>query len=74
MPVSLLMDYLERETHARIILIAIQPRHTGFLQPMSAEVLSSVEGIADVLNEVLEMRRMSAESERAYPPRGKVPA
>jgi len=52
------MDYLERETHARLCLIAIQPRQTEFLQPMSAEVASSVEGIAGVLNDVFEpMRR-----------------
>ena len=38
MPLSLLMDYLERETQARIFLIAIQPRHTAFMQPMSGEV------------------------------------
>lgn len=73
-PVSLLVDYLEQTTHARIFLIAIQPHDTGFLQSMSAEVLSSVEGIADVLNDVLEMRRMSASAERACPPGGKVPA
>jgi len=56
-PLTLLMDYLERETHARICLIAIQPRQTGFLQPMSAEVSSSVEGIAGVLNDVFEVAR-----------------
>jgi hydrogenase 3 maturation protease len=73
-PVSLLVGYLERTTHARIFLIAIQPHDTGFLQSMSAEVLSSVEGIADLLNDVLEIRRMSASAECACPPGGKVPA
>ena len=57
-PLSLLMDYIERETHARLCLIAIQPRQMAFLQPMSAEVSSSVEAIADVLKRVLEVRRM----------------
>jgi len=56
-PLSLLMDYLERETHARIFLIAIQPRQTAFLQPMSAEVSSGVEGVVDVLNDVFEVAR-----------------
>ena len=56
-PTSLLVDYLERETHAHIFLIAIQPMQTDFLQPMSAEVAASIESIADVLNEVFEMRR-----------------
>jgi len=73
-PMSLLVDYLERTTHARIFLIAIQPHDTGFLQSMSAEVLSSVEAIADVLNDVFEMRRMSAGAACACPARGKVPA
>jgi hydrogenase 3 maturation protease len=73
-PVSLLVDYLERTTAARVFLIAIQPLQTGFLQPMSTEVLSSVEVIADVLNGVVEMRRMSAGAEGASPLRGRVPA
>jgi len=57
MPLSLLMDYLERETHARIFLIAIQPRHTAFLQPMSGEVHASVASIAGVLNDVFAVAR-----------------
>jgi len=73
-PMSLLVDYLERTTHARIFLIAIQPRQTGFLQPMSAEVSSSVEGIADLLNDVLGMRRVPAHAESSSPWKGKVPA
>ena len=56
-PLSLLMNYLERETHARIFLIAIQPRQTAFLQSLSEEVHASVAGIADVLNDVLEVAR-----------------
>jgi len=56
-PLTLLMDYLERETHARLWLIAIQPRHTGFMQPMSGEVHSSVASIARMLREVFEDAR-----------------
>ena len=59
-PLSLIVNYLERETHARILLMAIQPRQTGFLQPMSSEVAASMESIAETLNEVLEMRRPQA--------------
>jgi hydrogenase 3 maturation protease len=73
-PMSLLVDYLERTTHARIFLIAIQPHDTGFLQSMSAGVLSSVEVIADVLNDVFEMQRLSAKAECACSPSGEVPA
>ena len=56
-PFGLLMDYLERETHARIFLIGIQPHQTGFLEAMSGEVYSSVAAIAEVLNGVLESAR-----------------
>lgn len=54
---SLLMDYLERETHARVFMIAIQPRQTEFLKPMSAEVASSVEAISGALNEIIAVAR-----------------
>jgi len=57
MPLSLLMDYLELETHARIFLIAIQPRHTAFMEPMSGEVHASVVSIAGVLDDVLAVAR-----------------
>ncbi len=70
---TLLVDYLKRTAQARIFLIAIQPRQTGFLQPMSAEVLSSVEGIASVLNDVLGARRMCASAEGAPAARREVP-
>ena len=56
-PLTLLMDYLERDTHAHIFLIAVQPRRTGFMQPMSGEVHASVVGIAGVLNDVFEVAR-----------------
>src|SRR5208337_63602 len=59
-PMGLIVDYLERTTHARILLIGIQPQQTDFLQPISADVLSSVEVVARVLNEIFESRRISA--------------
>jgi hydrogenase 3 maturation protease len=73
-PICLLMNYLERETHARVFLIGIQPRQTGFLEPMSDEVSSSVARITDVLNSVLEMPRMPAQVVFTDPLRRKVPA
>ena len=61
MPLTLLMDYLERETHARIFLIAIQPRHTAFMELMSGEVHASVVSVAVVLNDVFaDARRRRA--------------
>ncbi len=73
-PMCLLMNYLERETNARIFLIGIQPRQTGFLEPMSDEVSSSVARIADALNSVLQMARMPAQVVFTDPLRRKVPA
>jgi len=57
MPINVLMDLFERETHARVFLIGIQPRQTEFMQSVSAEVQVSVTGVADVLNRVLAMPR-----------------
>jgi len=73
-PMSLIVNYLKRTTRAHILLIAIQPRQTDFLQPISSDVASSVEAVARVLNDVLGGRSMSACTEGANPLRGKVPA
>jgi hydrogenase 3 maturation protease len=73
-PMGLIVDYLERTTHGRILLIGIQPRQTDFLQPISADVLSSIEVVARVLNEVLESRSISASVECANPLSGEVHA
>ncbi len=59
-PISLLMNYLQRETPTRVLLIAIQPRQTAFLQPMSAAVSLSVEAIAGVLKEAIAVRQVPA--------------
>jgi hydrogenase maturation protease HycI len=61
-PISLLMNFLERENHTRVLLIAIQPHQTAFLQPMSAAVSSSVEAIAGALNEAIGVRQMPAQT------------
>jgi hydrogenase maturation protease HycI len=60
-PIKLLMDYLEQETRARTFLIAIQPRQTGFLQPVSEDVRASIAIIAGVLNRVLTKPRRFAD-------------
>jgi len=73
-PICLLMNYLERETHARVFLIGIQPHQTGFLEPMSDEVYSSVARLTDVLNSVLAVPRMPAQVVFTDPLRRKVPA
>ena len=71
-PMSLIVDYLKRTTGARILLIAIQPGQTDFLQPISHGVLSSVEAVARVLNDVLEGRRMAGHAEPSSPLRREV--
>ena len=71
-PMRLLMDYLARETNARTFLIAIQPRHTVFLEPMSEEVYASVARLAEVLDSVLKMLRMTANVAFTDRLRGKV--
>jgi hydrogenase 3 maturation protease len=73
-PMCLLMDYLERETSARIFLVAIQPRQTVFLGPVSEEVHASVARIARMLNRILETRRIPAHVVFADPWKRKVPA
>lgn len=59
-PIRLLTDYLERETHARVLLIGIQPQHAGFSETMSAAVSSSVEALAGVLKALLAPREAAA--------------
>jgi hydrogenase 3 maturation protease len=73
-PLCLLMNYLERETNAHVFLLAIQPRQTVFLQPVSEEVNASVTRLAAVLNRVLEMTRVPACSVFTAQSKGKVPA
>ena len=60
MPIGVLMSFFERETHARIFLIGIQPRQTEFMQSVSADVQASIAGVADVLNSVLALPRKAA--------------
>ena len=60
MPINALMGYFERETHARIFLIGIQPRQTDFMQSVSPEVQASIAGVADVLNGLLAAARRPA--------------
>jgi len=73
-PLQLIVSYLERTTHARIFLLAIQPRQTGFLQAMSVEVSSSVEAITGVFNDVLRTRSAPAQVDFASSGKGVVPA
>jgi hydrogenase 3 maturation protease len=73
-PLCILMDYLARQIRAPILVIAIQPRNTDFLAPVSQEVHWSVARLADVLNAVLETRRMPVPDWNTGPPEREVTA
>jgi len=60
MPIGVLMNYFERETHARVFMIAIQPRQTEYLQSVSGDVKASIAAVTDVLNVVLAETRKTA--------------
>ena len=53
MPIGLLMKILEREAHARVIGIGIQPAHTEFSKPLSEPVRASVQHLAAILSDSL---------------------
>jgi len=51
-PLGLVMKYLERETDARTLVIAIQPGTVGFGAPVCVEVLASVDLRASMVLEI----------------------
>lgn len=57
MPLSMLMEIVQRETGARVAVLAVQPRHTELAMPPSSEVAASVTGLAELLIDVLPPRR-----------------
>lgn len=52
-PISVLMNVLEHETHARVFVIGLQPAQTQFMQPLTAAVGSAVADVAAALNRAL---------------------
>ncbi len=53
MPIGLLMEILERETHARVVTIGVQPGHTEYFKSVSEPVRTTVSHLADILNNAL---------------------
>jgi hydrogenase 3 maturation protease len=49
-PLGVLMRYLEALSGAAVLLLGIQPAHTTFGAPMSAEVLASVDLVGQMLS------------------------
>ena len=74
MPISLLMEILGQETHARVIGIGIQPAHTELLKPLSNAVAASIAHVADMLNGALARGRTAAQGVPAGSLEGEVPA
>ena len=55
-PLSMLMEIVQRETGARVAVLAVQPRHTELAMPPSLEVAASVTSLAGLLIDVLPPR------------------
>jgi len=56
-PLSLTMEYLERELKARCYVLAVQPADVRMGAPMRAEVSSSVTAVAEMLCGILTRRK-----------------
>ncbi len=52
-PLSLFINYLKRNMDVSIALIGIQPKSTGFGEPLSPELEKAVEDLSKVLKKVL---------------------
>jgi hydrogenase 3 maturation protease len=52
LPLSVLMELVELETGADVLLVGIQPSRTGYGQPPSDEVAAAAELVGDTLNRV----------------------
>jgi len=53
-PLRLLMEFVRRETGARIFVLGVQPKQTAFGAPMSGQVASSLTALEDLLTTALE--------------------
>jgi len=53
LPLSLLSEYLSKETGAKILLLAVQPKETGFGEGLSNELEESRKRIVNLLADVL---------------------
>lgn len=56
-PLAMLMGIVERETGARVRVLALQPRQIGLAMPPSPEVVASVASLAELLVDLLPARR-----------------
>jgi hydrogenase 3 maturation protease len=56
LPLSVVMDYLERETGARVTLMGIQPDLTGFDKDLSSDDRAFLERNLQMLSQILRDR------------------
>lgn len=62
LPLSLMMEFVQRETGADTFVLAVQPRGLNFGAPVSDEVEASVSLLVKMLGEVLSARRAAVEA------------
>lgn len=60
LPLPVLMELVELETGADVVLLGIQPSQVGFGAPPSAEVTAAAESVGDALERVLSAGRAVA--------------
>lgn len=53
LPLGILCEYLAETTGARVALLAIQPKDTGFGEGLTPELRETTDGLADLLVELL---------------------
>ena len=56
-PLSLVMNYLERETGADVFLVGVQPAQLEFGQPMSETVRRTATDLAAVIEDIMASRQ-----------------
>lgn len=59
-PLRLFMEYVKRETGARVFVLGLQPEQTGFGAPMSEQVAGSLAALEDLLTKLLDNKGEAA--------------
>lgn len=53
LPLSILCDYVSKETGAKVALLAINPKDTGFGEDLTEELKEALEEVVTLLAEAL---------------------
>ena len=54
LPLNVFAKYLESITHAKVILLAIQPKNVNFGEPLTRELDEAADELAGILSKVLD--------------------